>query len=276
MRSAPRRRERKQSPRGPAASAQAPAAGTALFRFYEELNHFLPPWRRRQTFRHSFRGRSSVKDMIEALGVPHTEIELILANGRSVRFSYLVRDGDRISVYPMFEALDITPLLRLRPKPLRVTRFVLDAHLGRLARYLRMLGFDTLYRNDFDDDELARLSCDERRILLTRDVGLLKRSAVTHGCFLRETEPRRQLREVVDRLDLRGSLRPFRRCVRCNGLLRAVSRQRLRGRVKPEILRSFDRFRECRGCGQVYWKGSHYDRMERVINELLRPHPRAG
>jgi uncharacterized protein with PIN domain len=248
--------------------------GTASFRFYEELNDFLPPDRRKRRFMHRFRGRAAIKDMIEALGVPHTEVELILANGRSVRFPYIVRDGDDISVYPMFESFDVTPLLRLRPKPLRVTRFVLDTHLGTLARYLRTLGFDTLYRNDFHDAELARISHAERRILLTRDVGLLKRSLVTRGCFLRATEPRAQLREVIARLDLYRSIQPFRRCTRCNGLLRVASKRRLKGRVKPEILAAFDQFRACRDCGQVYWPGSHYDRMERMIESLLHERPR--
>src|SRR5262249_31383318 len=153
----------------------------ACFRFYAELNDFLPPGRRGVTFTYSFEGSPSIKDLIEALGVPHTEVDLILVNGESVDFAYRVREGDRISVYPVFESLDITPLLRVRPRPLRETRFVLDTHLGRLAAYLRLLGFDTLYRNDAGDDELARISSGEGRILLTRDRGLLKRSQVTHG-----------------------------------------------------------------------------------------------
>lgn len=242
--------------------------GTATFRFYEELNDFLPPARRRVRFMHAFRGRVSVKDMIESLGVPHTEVELILANGRCVRFSYIVRDGDDVSVYPVFEALDVTPLLRLRPRPLRVTRFVLDGHLGTLARYLRILGFDTLYRNDFDDAELARISHDEKRVLLTRDVGLLKRNLVTRGLFLRATDPRHQLVEVTSRLDLYRALRPFRRCVRCNAVVHPVPRSALQGRVEPAVLGRFRRFRQCSGCGQIYWPGSHYDRMLAMIDAL--------
>jgi hypothetical protein len=127
----------------------------AIFRFYAELNDFLPAQKRQQDITHSFELNASVKDMIEAQGVPHTEIDLILVNGQSMDFSYLVQDGDQISVYPVFELLDISPVIRLRPKPLRVTRFVLDVHLGRLATYLRIMGFDTLYRNDYEDDELA-------------------------------------------------------------------------------------------------------------------------
>ena len=146
---------------------------TAEFRFYEELNDFLPENRRKILFPFAFEGTPSVKDSIEALGVPHTEIDLILVNGISVDFGCLIRDGDRISVYPVFESIDITPLVRVHSQPLREPRFVLDMHLGRLARYLRMLGFDTLYRNDYADAELARISSQEYRILLTRDPGLL-------------------------------------------------------------------------------------------------------
>ena len=173
----------------------------ASFRFYAELYDFLPPGRRHIPFEHAFNGNPAIKDTIESLGVPHTEIDLILVNGESVDFSHPLQAGDRISVYPIFESIDIAPVLRVRPKPLRVPRFVLDTHLGRLAAYLRMLGFDALYRNDFDDDLLAELSRDENRILLTRDRALLKRSMVTHGYWMRETSPRQQLMEVLQRFD---------------------------------------------------------------------------
>lgn len=187
------------------------SAKCAWFRFYAELNDFLPPERRMASVARPFVDAAPVKDMIESLGVPHTEVDLILANGVSVDFAYVVRDGDRLSVYPVFEALDITPLVRLRPRPLRESRFVLDTHLGRLARYLRMAGFDTLYRNDYSDAELARISLAEKRILLTRDAGLLNRGMVTHGYYVRETTVRRQFAEVMRRFDLRGSVRPFTR-----------------------------------------------------------------
>src|SRR5262249_11501077 len=153
------------------------------FRFYAELNDFLPPDLRFREFPHSFPEGATVKDRIESLGPPHPEVDLILVNGESVDFSRRLRDGDRVSVYPVFEACASAGLNRLRPEPLRDPRFVLDTHLGKLAGRLRMVGFDTLYRNCYTDEQLARISRDERRILLTRDVGLLKRSAVTHGGF---------------------------------------------------------------------------------------------
>ncbi|QQS55782.1 MAG: Mut7-C ubiquitin/RNAse domain-containing protein [Candidatus Competibacteraceae bacterium] len=237
-------------------------------RFYEELNDFLPPARRKVRFIHEFQRRASIKDMIEALGVPHTEIDLILVNGQSVDFSHIVRDGDHISVYPLFETFDIQPLIRVHPRPLRVSRFVLDVHLGKLARYLRLLGFDTLYRNDYEDAELARLASAERRILLTRDRDLLKRAVVTHGYYVRAVEPRRQVEEVVDRLDLYRTIRPLQRCARCNGLLAVVPKQQVWERLLPETRRYIEAFWECGECGQLYWEGSHVPHIRRFIDNL--------
>jgi uncharacterized protein with PIN domain len=246
----------------------------AFFRFYAELNDFLPAPRKQTAFAHIFAGRVSVKDMIESLGVPHTEVDLILVDGRSVDFSYLVRDDDRISVYPVFESIDIAPLVRVRPQPLREPRFVLDTHLGQLATYLRMLGFDTLYQNDQPDEELAHLSSQEGRILLTRDRGLLKRSIVTHGYCVRETNPRHQLVEVLRRFDLFDAATPFRRCMRCNGLLQPVSKAAICDRLPPRTRQYYDEFRLCQGCDQIYWKGSHYRRMQQFIKSVLEQDPR--
>jgi uncharacterized protein with PIN domain len=239
-------------------------------RFYAELGDFLPPDRRGVTIEYALNEHASVKHVIEALGVPHTEVDLVLVNGESVDFSYLVQDGDRISVYPVFESLDIAPLVRVRPRPLREPRFVLDTHLGKLAAYLRMLGFDTLYRNDYGDETLARLSHGERRILLTRDRGLLKRSIVTHGYHVRETSPERQLVEILRRFDLFRLIAPFRRCMRCNGLLEPVRKDAIADRLEPKTRRYYDEFAICRTCDRIYWKGSHYRDMHRRIEQLLR------
>jgi uncharacterized protein with PIN domain/sulfur carrier protein ThiS len=202
-----------------------PVPSHAHIRFYAELNDFLSPERQATDIPIEFWTPPNVKDLIESLGVPHTEVDLILVNGTSVDFSHPVQHGDRVSVYPVFEALDITPVLRVRPQPLRRTAFVCDLHLGRLAAYLRMLGFDTLYRNDFGDEELARISRFEHRILLTRDVGLLKRSEVTHGYFVRNTRVAEQALEVLRRFDLFRSVAPHTRCLRCNGPLQAVAKE---------------------------------------------------
>jgi uncharacterized protein with PIN domain len=242
---------------------------SAHFRFYAELNHFLPSGRRQVEFSYTFQGRPAIKDAIEALGVPHTEVELILINGEPASFARPLADGDRVSVYPVFESLDISQLARLRPRPLRRTRFVLDTHLGKLATYLRLLGFDTLYRNDYSDEALAQIASQERRILLTRDLGLLKRRLVTHGYFVRETNPARQVAEVLRRFDLCAAVVPFARCLRCNGRLRPASREEVAERLAGEISRYPEEFRQCESCGHVYWQGSHYRRMVGFIEQVM-------
>jgi len=240
-------------------------------RFYEELNDFLPPQRRKVTFTHELTRRTSVKDLIESFGVPHTEVELILANGRSVDFSYIVQAGDRISVYPRFESLDISPLIRLREQPLRNPRFVVDANLGQLARYLRLLGFDATYRNDFADAEVAQIASEEKRIVLTRDRALLQHKIITHGYFVRAVKPREQVREILARLDLYRTLRPFTRCLRCNGELETVDKEAVLQQLEPKTKKYYDRFRKCKACGQAYWKGSHFNRMEKLCEYFATP-----
>ncbi|WP_242393289.1 Mut7-C ubiquitin/RNAse domain-containing protein [Anaeromyxobacter oryzisoli] len=248
----------------------------ARFRFYAELNDFLPPERRFLEFTHEFRGGPSVKDVIESLGVPHTEVDLVLADGESVDFAWILRDGARVSVYPVFESIDVAPLARVRPAPLREVRFVLDVHLGRLARYLRMLGFDARWRNDAGDEEIARAAATEHRIVLTRDAGLLKRRIVTHGYLVREADPRRQLAEVVRRLDLVRGIAPFRRCLCCNALLEDVRKEDVLDHLPPRVRERHERFRRCPSCGRVYWAGTHHRRMEQVIEELLASERPAG
>jgi len=238
-------------------------------RFYAQLNDFLLPEKRARTITYSFDVSGSAKDMIESLGVPHTEVDLILANGEPVDFIYRVQQGDSISVYPEFQSIDISPLVRLRPQPLPEARFAADTHLGRLAAYLRMLGFDTLYRNDYADEDLAKLSADEDRILLTRDRGLLMRTVVKRGCYLRSTEPARQLVELLERFDLARAIKPFRRCMHCNEILRPVSKDTISDRLLPQTRQHFDEFYNCPQCGRIYWKGSHYSRMRRFIDSLI-------
>jgi len=246
---------------------------SAEFRFYEELNDFLPAGRRKVSFRQTFEGTPAVRDVIQAIGVPHTAIDLVLVDGRSVDFACRLSGGERVAVYPMFERLDISPLLRLRPRPLRKTRFILDVHLGKLARYLRMLGFDSLYRDDWDDDEIIEQALQQQRIVLTRDIGILKQKRVSHGYWLRNTEPRKQLSEVVEALDLRSQAHPFTRCLDCNGMLRAAEGDPVAHGAEPRIAARFERFWQCEACRKLYWKGSHYSRM---LNSVLCLLPNAG
>jgi len=214
----------------------------AEFRFYEELNDFLPAPRRKRSFEYCFQGDPAIKDAIEALGVPHTEVDLVLVNGDSVDFSYRLQRGDRVAVYPVFEALDIAPVTRLRPQPLRRTRFVLDVHLGKLARLLRLLGFEAGYQRDWDDREIIRRAREAQAIILTRDRGILKNRSVTHGYCVRSSDPWRQIGEVLKRFDLRGSIRPFTRCSACNGIVEPVAKAEILERLAPKTRRHYDEF----------------------------------
>lgn len=239
-------------------------------RVYAELNDFLPPDRRFVAFRHPLGVRQTVKDLIEATGIPHTEVDAVIANGTSVGFDHRPAHDDLISIYPMFESVDIGPILRLRPEPLRNPRFVVDSNLGGLARLLRMLGFDAVFRNDFADDEIARISASEKRVLLTRDVGLLKRREITHGYFVRATVPVEQASEVVRRFDLAAELRPLSRCLECNEPLQSVAVEEVKDLLPEAPLREHSAFSRCRVCERVYWPGSHYSRMREKVDEIVQ------
>jgi uncharacterized protein with PIN domain len=215
---------------------------------------------------------ATVKHAIESAGVPHTEVELILVDGRSVDFGYRVREGDRISVYPMFEAFDIAPLLRVRPQPLREPRFIADAQLGGLARRLRMLGFDTLYDNHAADAAIRATAAAEHRTILSRDRQLLICRDVTHGCYVHALKPAEQLREVVERLQLAGAARPFTRCLCCNVALQAVEKADVLERLPPAVSLRQTTFRRCPACDRVYWPGDHFRRMSEALAEVLPRH----
>jgi uncharacterized protein with PIN domain len=245
---------------------------TATFRFYEELNDFLARPLRRRAFSCVCARSATTKHMIEALGVPHTEVELIIVNGESVGFDHLIAEGDRIAVYPKFEALDVTPLVRVREKPLRTVRFVADAHLGGLAHLLRLAGFDTLYDNHFTDEAIEAIASSEARIVLTRDRELLKRRTITHGCYVRSLKPETQLHELFDRLDLAGSAQPFRLCLSCNVPLHGIAREEAAARVPPGVLERHTRFVTCDVCRRIFWEGSHWKRMRGLVDTLIAAH----
>jgi len=234
-------------------------------RFYAELNDFLRPERRQRAFGHAFYGTPSVKDTIESIGVPHTEVDVILVDDRSVGFDHLLQGGERVAVYPVFERYDVAPVTRLRPAPLRVTRFIADVHLGSLARHLRLLGFDTTWERDLADEAIVEIARDEKRIILTRDKGILKNGRVTHGYWLRSTDPLRQLDEVVRAIDLGRAIEPYTRCMECNGELQPADRAAVVHSVPLQVFLVYRDFRKCRRCHRVYWKGSHLRRLDKII-----------
>jgi len=245
----------------------------AEFRFYEELNDFLPLPKRKITNRYTFNGQPAIKDPIEAQGIPHTEVDLIVVNGVSVGFKYKLQPGDRVAVYPVFECLDISPFVKLREAPLRRTSFVLDVHLGKLARILRMLGFDVVYRNDYDDPEIVHIGLTEHRIILTRDRRMLNIRTITHGHCLHSTNPLQQASDVLRRFDLIRQVRYFRRCPTCNGLIQPVEKSLILNLLEPLTKKHYSEFFQCQECLQVYWKGSHYqglvEKLDSIVNSSL-------
>ncbi|MBN1997619.1 Mut7-C ubiquitin/RNAse domain-containing protein [candidate division KSB1 bacterium] len=240
----------------------------ALFRFYEELNDFIPLENRKKRFIYFFNGNPAIKDAIEANGVPHTEVDLILVNGRSVGFDYQLQQDDDVAVYPVFESMDISKVTKLRRLPLRNPTFILDVHLGKLARLLRLFGFDSLYRNDFTDPQIIRIAKQERRIIITRDRGILKNSSVTHGFYPRSTNPREQLLQVLQRFDLFSQLHPFQRCISCNGKIHKVDKSQIVEKLPPKVAASYDVFFRCQHCRKIYWQGSHFEKLSEYVQHV--------
>lgn len=229
---------------------------TAEFRFYQELNDYITTRLRKKSFAYEFTGHPSIKDVVEAIGVPHTEIDLLIVDSVSVDFTYKMQGSERVAVYPVFEAFDISPIVHLRPKPLRDIKFIVDVNLGRLAGYLRLLGFDSYYKSDLDDHEIVTRSLSEQRIILTRDLGILKHGEVTHGYWVRSTKPRAQISEVVKSLQLENCFNPFTRCAECNFIVTPVAKQAVHDRFPDYVKESYEDFFECAGCHKIYWKGS--------------------
>ncbi|WP_148254436.1 Mut7-C RNAse domain-containing protein [Aidingimonas lacisalsi] len=249
---------------------------TAEVHFHGELNDFQPRERQARPFTYTFDRRAAIKDVIEALDVPHTEVDIILINGQSVEFGAILHDGDRVAVYPWSTEPPVPNPQHLRPRPPAHPRFVLDTHLGRLARYLRLLGFDTRYRNDYSDPELAACADEEARILLTRDRGLLKRKRIALAHFVRNDDPWRQLEEICAQFSLHDTFAPFTRCAHCNGTLQPVDKARIIDRLAPKTRRYFDHFLQCDGCRQIYWEGSHVEHMHGLVARLKRHRGASG
>jgi len=241
----------------------------ATVRFYAELNDRLPPGRRFAGLAARFEGVLRTGDLIQSFGVPAGDIDLVLLNGSPVSLDACVSDGDRLSVYPVFESLDITQDQRIRETPLRVVRFVLDVHLGKLASHLRMAGFDAMYRSDYSDRALMEIAREERRLLLSRDRRLIDESSLDRAYRVRSENPEEQLAEVLERFQLQRMLRPFTRCLLCNCLLAVADPDRIQDRVPPGVRETQTVFRRCPSCGRVYWPGTHVGRMTALMERVL-------
>ncbi len=239
------------------------------FRFYEELNDFLPKHRRKTDFEAKFKGKRSIKDMIEALGVPHTEIDLILVNGNSVDFNYILQDEDRVSVYPVFESLNITDVTQLRKIPLRRNKFLADINLGNIVKYMRVLGLDLYYDSLLSTREIIEISKRENRVILTKSRKLLKFKDVSHVIFIHPGTTTEQIRRIIDYLDIKDNIKPFSRCLRCNTLLNIVLKEKILDRIPPKTKEFCDEYVQCQSCDKIYWKGTQFINMKKVVKQIL-------
>lgn len=231
---------------------------TTSFQFQGSLNDFLPHRQKNRGLEYSSKFSTSAKDAMEAIGVPHVEVGTIKVNGNEKNFNYLLQPGDQIDVFPFDGHFPAgTP-----------QTFVLDVHLGGLARLLRMLGIDAIYRNDMHDREIVATAVAENRAVLTRDIGLLKHKVLQHGYWLRSQQPREQVLEVIRRFSLCASFLPFSRCIACNGLLAPVAKDAVLLLLPEQTKEYFTEFYQCGRCGKVYWKGSHYQNMQQVVEDL--------
>jgi hypothetical protein len=236
--------------------------------FHEGLKDLLTSDHTTGRISYFLKRRASVKDVIESLGPPHTEIGLIVANNQYQDFSYQLRTGDMVDIYPHHPPVDVTQNSLLYPEPLPEITFIVDVNVGKLARLLRMLGFDTAYHWTWQDSTIANIAALEKRIVLTKDRGLLKRKKVQWGRLLRAETPVRQLREIRSFFGLSSPYAVFTRCLRCNTLLAPVDKQEIMHRLEPKTKKYFHHFQICPHCQRIYWRGSHHEKMRQYIQEV--------
>lgn len=239
------------------------------FRFYEELNNYLPGQMHKVWINCGTEPYISVGEKIQSFGIPLEKVDLILVNGQSKAFSYKLNDRDQVSVYPVFESFDVSEVSQLREKPLRNIGFICDVHLGKLCKYLRMLGWDTLYSNRTTPEEIIELSRREKRIVLSRSLQLTHHKEVTHSLWISSSDPLEQLNYLVDKLDLSKQVNPLTRCLNCNERIVTVEKQVILHRLEARTSTYYTEFFICPSCDQIYWKGSHYENMLKFIHRQL-------
>ncbi len=241
---------------------------TAFFNFCGTLLDFLPKQKRNKQILYVFTGTPSVKDSIETIGIPHVEVDVILVNGVSVDFTFLLTDKDEVNVYPKTTDQQDKQVKHLIEPYSQKPQFILDVHLGTLARQLRMLGLDTLYERNFTDAQIAHLALTHPRIVLTRDILLLKRKSIKWGYWLRSQYTDKQLAEVMAYFELLEYIEPLSRCMACNGILNSVEKGEIVHLLQPQTNEYFQDFYQCSTCKKIYWKGSHYKKMVERIEQL--------
>jgi hypothetical protein len=239
---------------------------TAILHFHGELASLAGCER----FDYPVTRRASIKDVTEALGVPHTEVYALAVDGQPIDFSHILEPGQFAEVRP-----GDPPVVVTAPQALRATlpraAFLADANVGRLATYLRLIGMDVVFDRDYRDAEVARLAALQGRVVLTRDRGVLRRKSVAWGRLVRSNDPVEQARDVVRFFGLASQAAPFTRCVRCNVALQAASKAEVLHLLEPRTKKYYQEFHRCPACGRVYWAGSHHDRMAEMFDRLVGP-----
>jgi uncharacterized protein with PIN domain len=233
--------------------------------FHGDLTFFLKP-PSPSTRTKQLREPSSVKDVFESFGVPHPEVDLILVNRVPVGFDFRVCESVEVDLYPVGYANQ--GFAKDRLQALGIEKFVADGHLGKLTRNLRLLGVDVAYDPAADDRQLLQIATTQNRALLTRDRRLLMHAIVRHGYYLRSQNPLEQTVEVVRRFDLEHTLAPFTRCILCNAALERVEKSAVIQQLEPLTKVYYQEFRRCTGCGQIYWAGSHFDKLQTRIKSI--------
>lgn len=239
---------------------------TVRLTFHGDLGLFLKRGRGQEIVERDLAERTSVKDVIESCGVPHPEVDLILVDDQPVDFACILQRDHQVDIYPVGHELTFFPENRLQAT--RIDRFIADGHLGKLVRNLRLLGVDVAYDSAADDRQLLRAAKNDNRALLTRDRRLLMHAVVRDGYCLRSQGPLEQTIEVLRRFDLLATLAPFTRCSRCNAPLEPVEKEEIVHRLEPLTKVYYEQFRRCTGCGQIYWPGSHFEKLEARVAQL--------
>jgi len=232
------------------------------YHFHGDLHRLLRQrWRGRQPIALPVTRSASIKDVMESFGLPHTEVDRITCNGRITDFCQRVEASQRFDIHPIPCPWDTSIPTLLRPKPLPSLRFIVDVNVGRLARYLRMAGLDTLYDPSWDERRILREIQKNRCLLLTRNLDLLKRNQVEFGRYIRATTPEEQLREILELFGGTAAPNPLSRCLECNTLLQPVRKEDILHRLEPLTIEYFSLFSLCPHCDKIYWHGTHVDRM---------------
>jgi len=229
---------------------------TIRITFYGDLHTFLS--RRFSSFFCRVKDRPSIKNLVESLGVPHTEVDALFANGKAVGFSYLVCDKDSVRVYPDSSRVRFAPVKKLQPSNLRNPKFIVDVHLGKVAKMLRLLGFDVFFDSLMDDGGILDESLKNKRIILTRDRGILKQRQARYGYYVRGDTLKDRMKGIIKRYELKDKIKPLTRCCECNGKLTYIRKEEILSQLEPLTRKHYDKFYRYASCDKIYWQGSHF------------------